>query len=137
MSYQAQRDHEFRAMGNDSKGASQMQHQHGLTVNTDHSYYNTPSSSEPREQNRYQVYEDSPSSSHEITPTHSGNEMGGLGVEIVSLLKKTAADKKTFRGKRKPLGDVKSNGNKLLQMKAKDKQELQKIQSRMQDTEFC
>ena len=60
------------------------------------------------------------------------NSDGGLGIEVMKLLKKASHDKKIMKGKRRPLGNV-SNGNKLLQSKALAKKELESIQNKLPD----
>lgn len=60
----------------------------------------------------------------------------GLGTEILSLMKKATADKKTAKGKRKPFGDV-SKGAKILQSKGAAKRELEQIQRRVADHDMC
>ena len=63
-----------------------------------------------------------------------GGGGGGLGPELIKLCKKATYEKKAFKGKRKPLGNV-SNGSKILQSKAAAKRELQKIHSKL--PEMC
>ena len=62
------------------------------------------------------------------------NREGGLGPELIKLIKKASHEKKVMKGKRKPLGNV-SNGNKVLQSRAKAKKELEEIHSKL--PEMC
>ena len=59
---------------------------------------------------------------------------GGLGPEIIKLIKKASYEKKVVKGKRKPLCDV-SNGSKVLQSRAQAKKELEEIHSKL--SELC
>ncbi|KAL9183549.1 hypothetical protein ACHAXT_004405 [Thalassiosira profunda] len=55
--------------------------------------------------------------------------------QVIKLMKGASEEKAAFAGRRKPLGQVSTNGSKLLQSKAASKAELQKIQSKL--TEVC
>ena len=59
---------------------------------------------------------------------------GGLGPELIKLIKKATHEKKVVKGKRKPLGNV-SNGSKVLQSRAQAKKELEEIHSKL--SELC
>mmetsp|Transcript_3261 Transcript_3261/g.8316 ORF Transcript_3261/g.8316 Transcript_3261/m.8316 type:complete len:125 (+) Transcript_3261:112-486(+) len=61
-------------------------------------------------------------------------EVGGLGTELIKLMKKASQEKKASSGKRKPLGNV-SNGRRLLESKAASKRELERIQGSL--NEIC
>ena len=64
------------------------------------------------------------------------NQVGGLGTEILKIMKKASHDKKASAGKRKPLGNV-HNGRKILEARAADKKELQKVHKIVQKHEMC
>ena len=59
---------------------------------------------------------------------------GGLGPELIKLIKKATHEKKVVKGKRRPLGNV-SNGSKVLQSRAQAKKELEEIHSKL--SELC
>lgn len=75
--------------------------------------------------NRVEVYQD--------TTIHGATQSSSGLSKVVKLMKSATHEKKTFAGKRKPLG--KSNGNRILESKAASKKELQKIHSKL--TEMC
>lgn len=90
-----------------------------------------------REQiNNNRMFDKENSLEHTQVKKSSGAERGGLGTELVKLMRKASIEKEAFSGKRKPLGNV-SNGSRLLQSKAASKRELKKIQSKVSDAEFC
>ena len=59
----------------------------------------------------------------------------GFG-SVIQLLKEASYEKKVLAGKRKPLGDA-SNGRMLLKSRAASKRELERVQNKLSELEFC
>mmetsp|Transcript_24597 Transcript_24597/g.53002 ORF Transcript_24597/g.53002 Transcript_24597/m.53002 type:complete len:132 (+) Transcript_24597:194-589(+) len=129
MSYQIQSKHEFGAGSNTVQSSAKSRdffHNEGATRS--HIANDELCSLKWGEQinnNRF----DKEKCSHE---TDAKKSKGGLGTELIKLLKEASYEKKASSGKRKPLGNV-SNGSRLLQSRAASKQELKKIHSKLTD----
>ena len=138
MTGQLQRKNEFMAesrSSNKQNAAPQVTHRRREIPSSDE-YKSLPSLKWREQINNNRMFDKENSLEHTQVKKSSGAERGGLGTELVKLMRKASIEKEAFSGKRKPLGNV-SNGSRLLQSKAASKRELNKIQSKVSDAEFC
>ena len=119
MSYLVQSSHEVRAESKSVQAIQQKPFSSGNTTDDD----------------REQINDSRFNKENYSQKSHANKiEVGGLGTELIKLMKKASQEKKASSGKRKPLGNV-SNGRRLLESKAASKRELERIQGSL--NEIC
>lgn len=84
---------------------------------------------------RAQLQQNKENAAYETRPKTIPGGLRQARSQVIKLMKGASEEKAAFAGRRKPLGQVSTNGNKLLQSKAASKAELQEIQSKL--TEMC